>query len=148
MALMCAEKKDPINVRRFKGIMDAHVENYMVLNREFIFYDTDCIDIAELAVEKVLAAEIDCILCMDDNICLNILRILQKNGVQIPQKIKVASLHNNKMLETWCPPVTSVNYDVDALGKAASRILYVYLTEQRKMPKVVLGYELQMKEST
>lgn len=148
MALMCAEKKDPINIRRYKGIMDAHVENYMVLNREFVFYDADCYDIAELAVEKVIAANLDCILCMDDNICLNILRILQKNSIDIPRQIKIASLHNNNLLESWCPPITCVNYDVDAMGKAAGRLLYTFLTEMKKMPKITIGYEIKMKEST
>lgn len=148
MALMCSEKKDPINVKRYKGIMGAHVENYMVLNREFVFYDTDDYDIAELAVERILAADMHCILCMDDNICMNVLRILQKNHIKIPDQIKVASLHNNNMLESWCPPITCVNYDVDAMGKAAGRLLYTYLTEQRKMPNIMMGYEIQMKEST
>lgn len=148
MAVMCADRKHPINQKRYKGIMAAHVENYMVLNREYVFYDTDLEDIAELAVEKSLAANLDCILCMDDNICLNVLRILQKKGIPVPQRIRLASLHNSKMLSSWCPPVTCVNHDVDALGKEASRILYTYLTERRKIPKTVMGYEIQMKEST
>lgn len=148
LAVMCADRRHPINQRRFKGIMDAHIENYMVLNQEFVFYNTSSSDIAELAVEKILAANMDAIICMDDNICLNVLRILQKRNVAIPQRIKVASLHNNAMLANWSPPISCVNYDVDALGKEASRILYKYLTEQVKTPKVILGYEVQMKEST
>ena len=73
-------------------------------------------DIAELAVEKILAANLDCILCMDDNICLNVLHILQKRQISIPQTIRIASLHNSGMLEKWCPSITCVNYDVDALA--------------------------------
>lgn len=148
MAILCAEKKHPINRKRLKGIMDAHVDNYMVINWDYVFYDVDSNDIAELALEKILAADMDCILCMDDNICLNVLRILQKKQIAVPQRIRLASLHNSKMLSSWCPAVTCVNYDVDALGKEASRILYTYLTENKKIPKTVMGYEIQMKEST
>lgn len=148
MAVMCGKRKHPISQKRYKGIMDAHVKNYMVLNREYVFYDTDSKDIAELAVEKSLTENLDCILCMDDNICLNVLRILQKKEIAIPQRIRLASLHNSKMLSLWCPSITCVNYDVEALGKEAGRILYTYLTEQRKLPKTVIGYEIQMKEST
>lgn len=148
MAVMCADQRHPINIKRYKGIMDAHIENYQILDREFVFYGTDFNDIAELAVEKILAANIDCILCMDDNICLNVLRILQKNKIPVPQKIRVASLHNSKMLDAWCPGITCVNYDVDRLGKEASRILYTFLTENRKLPRTIMGYEIQMKEST
>lgn len=148
MAVMCADQRHPINIKRYKGIMDAHIENYQILDREFVFYGTDFNDIAELAVEKILAANIDCILCMDDNICLNVLRILQKNKIPVPQKIRVASLHNSKLLDAWCPGITCVNYDVDRLGKEASRILYTFLTENRKLPRTIMGYEIQMKEST
>ena len=120
----------------------------MVLDREYVFYDTDLNDFAELAVDKSLAANMDCILCMDDNICLNILKILQKKQISIPQQIRLASLYNSRLLSSWCPSITCVNYDVDALSKEASRILYTYLTEKKKLPKTVLGYEIQMKEST
>lgn len=148
IAIMCGTERDPINQKRYNGIMAAHIENYMMLNREFIFYDTDRANIAEFAVEKSLAAKVDCILCMDDNICLNILRILQKKQIRIPEQIRVASLYNDKLLSSWCPSITCVNYDAEALGKEASRILYTYLTEQVKTAKIVLGYEIQMKEST
>lgn len=120
----------------------------MILDQNFVFYDTDTSDFAEYAVEKSLLANLDCILCMDDNICLNVLKILQKKNVIIPRKIRIASLYNSNLLSTWSPSITCVNYDVDALGKEASRILYTYLTGQKKLPKVVLGYEILMKEST
>ena len=148
MAVMCAEEKQPINQIRFKGLMNAHADNYMVLNQEFVFYDTDSEDIAELAIEKILAANMDVIICMDDNICLTVLRILQKRRISIPQEIKVASLHNSPILEAWNPPITCVNYDVDELGKEAARMLHTLLLEKKKLPKTIMGYEVQMKEST
>lgn len=148
MAIMCGNRKHPISQKRYNGVMAAHVENYMILDQNFVFYDTDISDFAEYAVEKSLLANLDCILCMDDNICLNVLKILQKKNIIIPQEIRLASLYNSNLLATWSPPITCVNYDVDALGKEASRILYTYLNEQKKLPKVVLGYEILMKEST
>jgi DNA-binding LacI/PurR family transcriptional regulator len=101
-----------------------------------------------MAIEKVLASDVNCILCMDDNICMVILRILRKKGIPVPERIKVASLHNSNLLDEWYPPVSCVHFDVDELGKEASRILYVYLTENKRLPKSILGYELQMKAST
>ena len=148
MAIMCAEKKQPINQKRLKGLMNAHADNYMVLNQEFVFYDTDSEDIAELAIEKILAANMDVIICMDDNICLTVLRILQKRRISIPQRIKVASLHNSPILEAWNLAITCVNYDVDELGKEAARMLHTLLVEKKKLPKSIMGYEVQMKEST
>ena len=148
MAIMCAEKKQPINQKRLKGLINSHADNYMVLNQEFVFYDTDSEDIAELAIEKILAANMDVIICMDDNICLTVLRILQKRRISIPQRIKVASLHNSPILEAWNLAITCVNYDVDELGKEAARMLHTLLVEKKKLPKAIMGYEVQMKEST
>ena len=148
MAVMCAKEKQPINQIRLRGLINAHVDNYMVLNQDFIFYDADSEDIAELAIERILAANMDIIICMDDNICMIVLRILQKRQITIPQKIKVASLHNSPILESWNPSITCVNYDVDELGKEAARMLHTLLVEKKKLPKAVMGYEVQMKEST
>lgn len=148
IAVMCAKKEHYINRKRFQGIMKAYMESYMILDRNYVFYDTESENIAEMALEKVLASDCNCILCMDDNICMVVLRILRKKGVLVPEQIKIASLHNSSLLDEWYPPVSCVHFDVEELGKEAGRILYVYLTENKKLPKSVLGYELQMKAST
>lgn len=148
IAVMCSGRLDPVNQIRFQGIMKAYVQNYMVLNREFVFWDTETEAVAELAIEKILAAKMDCILCMDDNICLKVLLILRKLGINIPGDVKVASLHNSSLLEKWHPSISCVHYDAAALGKEAGKLLHTYLAEGRRLANVKLGYEIQMKEST
>lgn len=71
IAVMCANRGHQINKIRLNGIIRAHVENHMLLDREFVFYDTDSSYIAEMAVENTMAAHMDCIICMDDNICID-----------------------------------------------------------------------------
>lgn len=148
IAVMCAEKEHYINKVRMKGIMRAHMQNYMVLDKDYVFYHTESENLAEMAIEKVMAGKMDCILCMDDNICMEILRGLRKMNIRVPGQIKIASLHSSPLLEEWYPPVSCIHYDVAALGKEAARVLYVYLTEKKKSPVSMLGYELLMKEST
>lgn len=148
IAVMCAEKEHKINKKRFKGILNAYRQNYMLLDREYVFYESESANIAEMAIEKIIAGNIDCILCMDDNICMNVLRILRKLDISVPSEIKVAALHNSAILDEWYPPISCIHFDVQELGKEASRMLYIVLTENRRLPKIVLGYELQMKEST
>lgn len=148
IAVMCAEQTHPISRIRLNGILDAYVQNYMALDRKFVFYGTESEFLAELAIEKILAAKMDCILCMDDNICLKTLLILRKMGIKVPDDMKVASLHNSTLLDQWHPSVTCVHYDMNQLGKEAGRLLYASLTEKQKLPNVKLGYEIQMKEST
>lgn len=62
--------------------------------------------------------------------------------------IKVASLHNSTLLDEWYPPISCISFDVDELGREASRLLYVYLTEGKRLPLSILGYEIKMKDST
>ena len=148
IAVMCAERDHKINKIRFKGIMRAHVESHMLLDRKFVFYDTDLPNVAEMAIENAMAAHTDCIICMDDNLCMGILRLLRKKGIDVPKDIKVASLHNSALLDEYYPPISCISFDVDELGREAGRILYVYLTEGKKLPLSILGYEIQMKDST
>jgi len=148
MAVMCADKRHPINQKRFKGIMDAHVEHYMVLDPEFVFYGTDSMTAASNAIDRILAAKMDGIICMDDNICLNVMKLLQKRHVKIPRDIKVASLHNSSMIENWKPRITCVNYDMDALGRTAGEMLYRLLCGEDSPPTVIVKSEIQLKEST
>ena len=128
IAVMCAERKHKIN--------------------RILFYNTDLPNVAEMAIENTMAAHMDCIICMDDNICMGILRMLRKKGIDVPGDIKVASLHNSTLLDEWYPPISCISFDVDELGREASRLLYVYLTEGKRLPLSILGYEIKMKDST
>ena len=119
----------------------------MLLDREFVFYDTDSSYIAEMAVETTMAAHMDCIICMDDNICIGILKILRKKGIEVPDDIKLVSLHNSPILDDWYPPISCISIDVDELGMEAARILYEYLTKANKSSWSILGYEIKMKDS-
>ena len=148
IAVMCANRGHQINKIRLNGIIRAHVENHMLLDREFVFYDTDSSYIAEMAVETTMAAHMDCIICMDDNICIGILKILRKKGIEVPDDIKLVSLHNSPILDDWYPPISCISIDVDELGKEAGRILYEYLTKSNKSSWSILGYEIKMKDST
>ena len=147
IAVMCANRGHQINKIRLNGIIRAHVENHMLLDREFVFYDTDSSYIAEMAVENTMAAHMDCIICMDDNICMGILRVLRKKGIEVPDDIKLVSLHNSPILDDWYPPISCISIDVDELGMEAARILYEYLTKANKSSWSILGYEIKMKDS-
>lgn len=39
-----------------------------------------------------------------EKICMVILRILRKKGIPVPERIKVASLHNSNLLDEWYLP--------------------------------------------
>lgn len=142
------KKGHKVNQLRLDGILRAHMQSHMYLDKNLIFYDTESEIIAEMAIEKSLEANVDCILCMDDNICIKIIRILKKKGLHIPDDIKIASLHNSELLDEFDPSISCIYQNEAELGKEASRILYTYLNEGKILTNSILGYELQMKDST
>ncbi len=148
IAVMGDQQNHPINQKRLNGIKKACVQNYLVLNREFIFWETESAPIMEAAIEKILDGQMECMLCMDDNICLKSLLMLQRLGKQVPQDIKVASLHDSDLLGKWNPSITCVHYDTHLFGREAGELLYRCLTGQERIPNVKLGYEIRWKEST
>ncbi len=148
MAVMCAEREHKVNQIRLAGIMRAHMQSHMYLDKSLIFYDTESEVVSEMAVEKCLAAKVDCILCMDDNICIGIIRALKKMEVKVPEDIRIASLHYSKQLEAYEPSISCIYQDDSELGREASRILYTYLNEGKKLPHMMVGYEMQIKDST
>lgn len=148
IAVMGAKKKHLVNIKRLRGIKKAFFRNYMVLDPKYVFWETEKDPVAEMAVEKILENKMDCIICMDDNICLKTLCVLQKMGKKIPEDIQIASLHNSQMLDNWSPPVTCIRYDIRMLGMEASKLLYSRLTGQKVVSNVRLGFEIELKEST
>ena len=92
--------------------------------------------------------QVECIVCMDDNICLNVLNKLRRDKVNIPEDIKVASFYNSWLLSSSVPPITCVEFDAYEMGMEASKMLLDILEGDTIPKKVVLGYQLMIKSST
>ncbi len=100
------------------------------------------------ALEKVLAAGADCILCQDDCICDQAIQYLNKKGLEIPKDIKIASCHYSRMLDNYPVGITSVHFDIAGLAKAAARVLLDSLNGLPVAGLTLLDYEVVMEEST
>ena len=131
-----------------KGFFQAYNEHGIDFDCNMIFESTGYIEIAEKITLQMLKEGMECIICMDDNICLNVLNSLRKYKVWIPSEIKVASFYNSQVLEEYYPPISCVNLDITRLSKKASQILYSILNGQECPRSTMQGYEVLMKEST
>ena len=63
----------------------------------------------------------ECILCMDDGICQNVLNILDKKGIKVPTDVRVASFYNSSLLNNYQPAITSLQFDPRELGMVACK---------------------------
>ena len=104
--------------------------------------------LCEHAVEEVMKQNVECILCMDDGICQNVLNILDKKNIVVPDDVRVASFYNSSLLNNYQPAITSLQFDPRELGMVACKLLVDYIEGNEVKKKTHLGYELRLKEST
>lgn len=148
IALFCANRTHVVTQSRWEGFLQAYEDLGIDFDRRFLFEDTGYADVAERCTEKMLKEGVECIICMDDNICLNVLNALRKFEVHIPHDIMVASFYNSRVLEEYYPPISCVNLDINQLAYTASSVLYDILQEKWAPKRTLLGYEVLMKDST
>ena len=110
----------------------------------------NCVTVEEIerAVEGALSDGADCLVCADDRICYHALNRLKRDGVRIPEDMRVASFYNSRLTEDFEPSITSLHYDPAELGARACRLL-IDRIEGREVPgRTLLGYEVLLKAST
>lgn len=148
IALFCANKKHVVTQSRLAGFLQAYEDNGIDFDSRYLFEDTGYMDVAEACTEKMLKQGMECIICMDDNICLNVLNALRKFKAWIPKDMKVASFYNSRVLEEYYPPISCVNLNINELAKKASEVLYRVLNKEQAEKRILLGYEVLLKDST
>ncbi len=71
---------------RIQGYMDAHKQAGVPVNQETVYVNVEKEVMIERAVEKILAEGVDCIVCMDDAVCIHVLNKLRKEKIAIPDE--------------------------------------------------------------
>ena len=143
-ALIGGSPEHVVNKTRLKGFEEGLKNQGIELDNENVEKESD----VERAVEQALRNNVDCILCMDDLICYEAIGKLHKENVAIPDKIKIASFYNSQMLENVQPSITSLQYDPRELGSVAAKTLFDYIEGNDVEEKVLLSYEVLLKNST
>lgn len=148
LALIGGSMRHIVNQNRLKGYRDAFEKNEIAIDNSVIYTDTCSKVKIEEAVRKLILKNAECILCMDDAICIHVLNTLEREGVKVPQDIKVASFYNSRMLENHQPAITSLQFDAMELGAASCSLLVDYIEKKEAADQTLLGYKLIINEST
>ncbi len=148
IALFCADMTHMVTKGRMKGFLQAYEENGLDFNPSMVFDHVENPFVVERITEDMLKRGAECIICMDDNICISVLNILRKNGVQVPKDIKIASFYNSQVLNAYYPPISCVDFNIKELGAVASKTLLDMLLGKEAVQKRTLGYNVILKEST
>lgn len=148
IALVGGNRNHVVTQNRLKGYMEAYEEQNRHPDRKLIYMEAENRTRIEQIVDDLLPRKADCIVCMDDSICAGVLAKLRKERVRVPQDIKVASFYNSTILENNNPSVTSLQFDVLELGRTACQTLLNMIDGKETEKRILLGYEVTLKEST
>lgn len=147
-ALIGGNSNHVVNRTRREGFEQGIIGAGLMIQDMKVYMD--CVDRSnvEMAVEDSMRHMVDCIVCMDDGICNWVLDKLRKEGISVPEQIKVASFYNSALLENNRPAITSLQYDPKELGKTAGETLFRMIEGEDIADRILLGYEVTLKGST
>ena len=137
-----------VNRTREQGYRDAFRMAQTAPDETLIFRNCNGNDSVEHAINKLMAAGAECIVCMDDAICLSVLQILTEKNISVPTQMQIASFYDSTILMNNKPSITSLLFDDKALGALTCRVLLRYIQGEEVQGRTVLGYELISREST
>lgn len=148
IALLGGNESIMANKSRFQGFAEAYAQAGRGFEEDLIYLNLESRPFIDRAVEEVLEKRADCILCMDDAICSQVIRKLRQEHRKVPQDVRVASFYNSSVLENNVPSITSLSFDAKELGMVCCKNLLALVEGQQVEEKILLSYEVVLKEST
>ena len=137
-----------VTQNRLKGYIEAHKEAGIALNQDIVFVNVEKEIMIQRAVETLLQEQVDCIVCLDDAVCMHVLNKLRKEHISVPKQMKVASFYDSSILENNLPSITSLSFNARELGTVACKTLMELIEGNAVKQRTLLGYEVILKEST
>ena len=148
IALIGGNEEHVVTQSRLMGVKDAFADSGRAVDESLIYMNLDNPVLLDGKLDDIIKREVDCIVCMDDAICMEVLYKLRREGISVPDQIRVASFYNSSMLETHDPSITSLDFDAKELGMLVCRTLLDMIEGQKVQKKTLLGYEVRLREST
>ena len=148
IALLGGNERIIVNKRRYKGFKDSFAMAGKEIVPDLVFMNLENRISINHAVEEAMEKKAECILCMDDGICSQVLRKLRQAHIKVPQDVRVASFYNSSVLQNNVPSITSLAFDAKELGVVACKNLLGQIEGEEVPSKMLLSYEVILKEST
>ena len=148
IALLGGGESAVVNQNRRMGVEEAFASMKQVMDSTLVYMNLESKALIDKAVENALAKGTDCILCMDDAICSQVLRKLRQEHVKVPQQVKIASFYNSSVLENHIPSITSLSFNERELGMEACKNLLAQIQGDTVEAHKLLSYEVVLKDST
>ena len=73
--------------------------------------------------EAILAYQPSAVICATDGLAVGVMRALHENGVAVPGEVSVVGFGGYELGAVTYPPLTTVAFDYEALGRRAAKML-------------------------
>lgn len=156
-AILGGDMKYIVNKKRYEGFESALKDYKKKADKKLSFLNLKTPEDIEKAVEDALLGKTDCIVCMDDNICIHAINYLHRKNIKIPEDVKIASFYDSMFLENHQPPVSALLIDIKELGAKCGEAIIACINKetdelssgkQAAMKTDLLLCKVMMKEST
>lgn len=148
IGLIGGDESHIVTQSRFQGFADAHKEFGIPVDRQLVYMNAQSGVVAQKCAMELIQKRSDVIVCMDDSLCSYLLAIFKKEGIHIPDDVKLASFYNSMILENISPAITTLQFDIKELGVETCKVLLNCINGLPYQQRTLLKYEVILKEST
>lgn len=148
IALIGGNEEHTVTQKRLKGFYAGFETCHRKPDKKLIYLNCGTKADVFAAVDEILEEYAECIVCMDDKICCQVLLKLNSLHLSIPKDIKVASLYDSFFLQSYVPDITAVAFDEKELGRQACEKLINKLDKGVETKSITSGYNIVLRGST
>ena len=147
IALIGGDANHTITQKRMMGFREGLLLHNRKILDHLIYLNCSTKDKVYQAVEELVEKCAECIVCMDDKICRQVLMKLQKMHINVPKDMEVASFYNSTFLKEYASIITTLEFDERALGMLACEKLISQMERGECDSKVFTKYTLVQRTS-
>lgn len=142
--VMTSNQKYSSFAKRLKGAEKVLSRNNILFN----VHSLNTHDVNDQLLATIIREKYDGIICYNDLLAIQVMGLLQNNGIGIPRDIQVIGYDDIQMSENYFPSLTTIKQPAYELGKIACEKLLHILKEQKVKKYTVLDVELVKRNST
>ncbi len=147
IALIGGDANHTITQKRIMGFREGLLLHNRKILDHLIYLNCSTKDKVYQAAEELVEKCAECIVCMDDKICRQVLMKLQKMHINVPKDMEVASFYNSTFLKEYASIITTLEFDERALGMLACEKLISQMERGECDSKVFTKYTLVQRTS-
>ncbi|MDC3412699.1 LacI family transcriptional regulator [Aquibacillus sp. 3ASR75-11] len=136
---------------RKKGYIDEMTQHGLTVEDTWIQKGIFDIESGYEAMKKIIETSTHtptAIFAVTDRLAVGAINYLKEKGYQIPEDMAIAGIGASEISQYVNPPLTTVDYQNEAAGKAAAKLLIESIETNKKEPKkITLDYRLLVRDS-